>query len=81
MTLAAPHTRMELDEALTVMMSTGPMDTADYERLAAHGRRVPPRRAVSVTDRGLAAVDVRPLARAGHESHAGEYLSIPWGGG
>jgi predicted aldo/keto reductase-like oxidoreductase len=39
-TLAAPHTRAELDEALTVLETMGPMDIAEYERLAAHGRRV-----------------------------------------
>jgi aryl-alcohol dehydrogenase-like predicted oxidoreductase len=39
-TLAAPDTRAELDEALTVLKATGPMDAAEYERLAAHGGRV-----------------------------------------
>jgi predicted aldo/keto reductase-like oxidoreductase len=38
--LAAPHNRAELDEALTVLHATGPMDAAEYERLAEHGRRV-----------------------------------------
>ena len=38
-TLAAPHSRAELDEALTVLDS-GPLDAADYERLAQHGQRV-----------------------------------------
>jgi predicted aldo/keto reductase-like oxidoreductase len=38
--LAAPHDRKELDEDLTVLGATGPMDAAEYERLAEHGRRV-----------------------------------------
>lgn len=40
LTLAAPNSRAELDEALTVLEATGPMDTAEYEWLAAHGGRV-----------------------------------------
>jgi aryl-alcohol dehydrogenase-like predicted oxidoreductase len=39
-TLAAPHNRAELDEALTVLNTTGPLDAQEYERLAAHGQRV-----------------------------------------
>jgi predicted aldo/keto reductase-like oxidoreductase len=39
-TLAAPQSRAELDEDLTVLDAAGPMDAAEYERLAEHGRRV-----------------------------------------
>jgi hypothetical protein len=39
-TMAAPHTRAELDEDLTVLDAAGPLDAAEYERLAAHGLRV-----------------------------------------
>jgi predicted aldo/keto reductase-like oxidoreductase len=39
-TMAAPHNRAELEEALTVLRATGPLDAADYEQLAAHGRRI-----------------------------------------
>jgi predicted aldo/keto reductase-like oxidoreductase len=38
--LAAPDDRAELDEALRVLDAAGPMDAGEYERLAAHGRRV-----------------------------------------
>jgi predicted aldo/keto reductase-like oxidoreductase len=38
--VAAPHTRAELDEDLSVLDVTGPLDAAEYERLAEHGRRV-----------------------------------------
>jgi len=37
--LAAPASRAELDETLTVLQS-GPMDSAEYARLAEHGERV-----------------------------------------
>jgi hypothetical protein len=37
--LAAPHDRAELEEDLTVL-AAGPLDAAEYERLAAHGLRV-----------------------------------------
>jgi predicted aldo/keto reductase-like oxidoreductase len=39
-TLAAPHSRAELDEDLRVLEATGPLETAEYERLAEHGQRV-----------------------------------------
>ncbi len=39
-TLAAPHTREELDEDLTVLDTPGPLPADEYERLAAHGSRV-----------------------------------------
>ena len=38
--LTAPDGRGELDEDLTVLEATGPLPEEDYERLAAHGRRV-----------------------------------------
>jgi predicted aldo/keto reductase-like oxidoreductase len=38
--LTAPHNRAELEEALKVLDATGPMDAADYQRLAEHGQRV-----------------------------------------
>jgi aryl-alcohol dehydrogenase-like predicted oxidoreductase len=38
--LMAPDSRAELDEDLTVLGATGPLPEEDYERLAAHGRRV-----------------------------------------
>ncbi len=38
--LAAPHDRAELEEDLTVLDATGPLDPALYELLAEHGRRV-----------------------------------------
>jgi predicted aldo/keto reductase-like oxidoreductase len=38
--LSAPHDRTELDEDLRVLEAEGPMDAAEYERLAEHGRRV-----------------------------------------
>jgi aryl-alcohol dehydrogenase-like predicted oxidoreductase len=38
--LAAPQNRSELDEDLTVLAATGPLPPDEYERLAAHGRRV-----------------------------------------
>jgi predicted aldo/keto reductase-like oxidoreductase len=38
--LAAPHTREELDEDLTVLEASGPMPADEYERLAEHGQRV-----------------------------------------
>jgi predicted aldo/keto reductase-like oxidoreductase len=38
--LTAPHDRAELDEDLRVLEAAGPMDAAEYERLAEHGRRV-----------------------------------------
>ena len=38
--LAAPHSRDELDEDLTVLEAAGPFDAADYGRLAEHGDRV-----------------------------------------
>jgi predicted aldo/keto reductase-like oxidoreductase len=40
MTMAAPHSRAELDEALTVLDAMRPMHAVDYARLAAHGQRV-----------------------------------------
>ncbi len=39
-TLAAPHTRAELDEDLEVRDTPGPLDPREYEQLAAHGERV-----------------------------------------
>jgi aryl-alcohol dehydrogenase-like predicted oxidoreductase len=39
-TMAAPHTREELDEDLAVLDATGPLPADEYERLAAHGSRV-----------------------------------------
>jgi predicted aldo/keto reductase-like oxidoreductase len=39
-TLAAPQSRAELDEDLIVLEATGPLDAAQYERLAEHGQRV-----------------------------------------
>jgi predicted aldo/keto reductase-like oxidoreductase len=38
--LAAPQTRADLDEDLKVLDFTGPLPTAEYDRLAAHGLRV-----------------------------------------
>jgi predicted aldo/keto reductase-like oxidoreductase len=38
--LAAPGTRVELDETLEVLRADGPLDPAEYEVLAAHGQRV-----------------------------------------
>jgi predicted aldo/keto reductase-like oxidoreductase len=38
--LAAPHTRAELDEDLTVLDATGPLPDDEYQRLAEHGLRV-----------------------------------------
>jgi predicted aldo/keto reductase-like oxidoreductase len=38
--LAAPNDRSELEEDLTVLDATGPLDPGEYERLAEHGRRV-----------------------------------------
>jgi predicted aldo/keto reductase-like oxidoreductase len=38
--LTAPHDRAELDEDLRVLEAAEPMDAAEYERLAEHGRRV-----------------------------------------
>jgi aryl-alcohol dehydrogenase-like predicted oxidoreductase len=39
-TMAAPHTREELDEDLTVLDAHGLLPADEYERLAAHGARV-----------------------------------------
>jgi aryl-alcohol dehydrogenase-like predicted oxidoreductase len=39
-TLAAPHNRAELDEDLTVLQATGPIDAEEYARLVGHGERV-----------------------------------------
>jgi predicted aldo/keto reductase-like oxidoreductase len=39
-TLAAPHSRAELDEDLTVLNVSGPLPGEEYERLAEHGQRV-----------------------------------------
>jgi hypothetical protein len=39
-TLAAPHTRAELEEDLTVLEATGPFDPIEYALLAEHGGRV-----------------------------------------
>jgi predicted aldo/keto reductase-like oxidoreductase len=38
--LAAPASRAELDEDLTVLDAEGPLEAADYARLAEHGERV-----------------------------------------
>lgn len=38
--LAAPSTRIELDEDLTVLDAAGPLSDAEYTRLAEHGERV-----------------------------------------
>jgi predicted aldo/keto reductase-like oxidoreductase len=38
--LMAPESRAELDEDLSVLTATGPLPPEEYERLAAHGRRV-----------------------------------------
>jgi predicted aldo/keto reductase-like oxidoreductase len=38
--LMAPDDRAELEEDLTVLQAPGPLTLAEYERLAAHGRRV-----------------------------------------
>ncbi len=38
--LAAPRTRAELDEDLTVLDATGPLPAEEYDRLAGHGQRV-----------------------------------------
>jgi hypothetical protein len=38
--LAAPHDRAELEEDLQILRDTGPLDPADYARLAEHGDRV-----------------------------------------
>src|SRR5205823_6003677 len=38
--LMAPDDRAELEEDLTVLEAPGPLSAADYEALAAHGRRV-----------------------------------------
>jgi predicted aldo/keto reductase-like oxidoreductase len=38
--LAAPDGRAELEEDLAVLDTTGPLSPEEYERLAAHGRRV-----------------------------------------
>lgn len=38
--LAAPHDRRELEEDLTVLDAAAPLIAEEYERLAAHGRRV-----------------------------------------
>jgi predicted aldo/keto reductase-like oxidoreductase len=39
-TLAAPHTRAELEQDLEVLTVTGPLDAPEYTRLAEHGNRV-----------------------------------------
>jgi predicted aldo/keto reductase-like oxidoreductase len=39
-TLAAPGNRRELDEALTVLDASGPLDDEEYAALAAHGERI-----------------------------------------
>ena len=39
-TVAAPESREELEEDLTVLDATGPLPADEYERLAEHGRRV-----------------------------------------
>jgi aryl-alcohol dehydrogenase-like predicted oxidoreductase len=39
-TLAAPQTRVELDEDLRVLDADGPLTDAEYAALAAHGERV-----------------------------------------
>ncbi|MCI0459983.1 MAG: aldo/keto reductase [Gemmataceae bacterium] len=38
--LTAPDNRAELEENLTVLEAAGPLSAEEYERLAAHGRRV-----------------------------------------
>jgi predicted aldo/keto reductase-like oxidoreductase len=38
--LVAPDHRAELDEDLEVLQASGPLPPEEYERLAAHGRRV-----------------------------------------
>ncbi len=38
--LMAPHSRDELEEDLTLLADPRPLETAEYERLAAHGQRV-----------------------------------------
>jgi aryl-alcohol dehydrogenase-like predicted oxidoreductase len=38
--LMAPADRAELEEDLTVLEASGPLGAAEYEALAAHGRRV-----------------------------------------
>jgi aryl-alcohol dehydrogenase-like predicted oxidoreductase len=38
--LAAPHSREELDEDLTVLDASGPLTAEEYARLAGHGQRV-----------------------------------------
>jgi predicted aldo/keto reductase-like oxidoreductase len=38
--LAAPSSRSELEEDLTVLNATGPLDAGEYELLAQHGQRV-----------------------------------------
>jgi predicted aldo/keto reductase-like oxidoreductase len=38
--LAAPHTRAELDEDLTILETAGPLLSSKWEALAAHGERV-----------------------------------------
>jgi aryl-alcohol dehydrogenase-like predicted oxidoreductase len=39
-TMAAPHTRAELEQNLQVLRATGPMPQQEYDRLSAHGERV-----------------------------------------
>jgi predicted aldo/keto reductase-like oxidoreductase len=39
-TLAAPHTRAELEQDLEVLSATGPLEAPEYTRLAEHGNRV-----------------------------------------
>src|SRR5262249_20826404 len=39
-TMAAPHSRAELDEDLEVLRATGPLPAEEYQRLAEHGERV-----------------------------------------
>ena len=39
-TLAAPHSRAELDQDLEVLRATGPLPVTEYDRLAGHGDRV-----------------------------------------
>jgi len=38
--LAAPDSRAELEEDLSVLYATGPLSPVEYEQLAAHGLRV-----------------------------------------
>jgi hypothetical protein len=38
--VAAPESRAELAEDLSVLDAAGPLPAAEYERLAEHGRRV-----------------------------------------